>query len=243
MKITLIGYGRMGHAIEQVAHSRGHEIVGRIDKDDQASIPSETDVVIDFSTPDSAYNNIRRAIESGFPVVSGTTGWTDRMEEIREQVREREGAFFYSSNFSIGVFLFRHLVREAAKLINNLPQYSDVQMEEVHHVHKLDYPSGTALTVAGDIISEMDRYRDTRAYLGNAEKPTLAEDQLLIHSLREGEVPGIHRVAFSSPQDVIRLEHEAFGREGFAMGAVMAAEFLQGKKGWYGMEDMLHFDK
>ena len=232
----------MGHAIEEVALSRGHEVVGRIDKGQEVEISPSTDAVIDFSTPDSAYDNIRLAIEGGFPVVSGTTGWTERMSEIRKMVERHKGAFFYSSNFSVGVFLFRHLVREAAKLMNNLPQYSDVEMEEVHHIHKLDYPSGTALTVAGDILSEMDRYSETKAYLGDEERPSVAEDQLLIHSLREGEVPGIHRVAFGSAQDVIRLEHEAFGREGFAMGAVLAAEFLQGKKGCFGMEDMLHFD-
>lgn len=230
----------MGHAIEKIATERGHEIVGRIDNDAESTTLPDCDVVIDFSTPDSAFGNITSALKQGVPVVSGTTGWLERMDEVKALVEELDGTFFYSSNYSVGVHIFRHLVREAARIMNTLPQYSDVSVEEVHHIHKADYPSGTALSVAGDIISEMDRYEEPKAYLGDAEKPDSKESTLLIHSLREGEVPGIHRASFGSLQDVIRLEHEAYGREGFAMGAVMAAEFIQGKKGLFGMEDMLH---
>lgn len=231
----------MGHAIETIALERGHEIVGRIDDHAESGTLPECDAAIEFTTPLSAYDNIVAALRQGIPVVSGTTGWLERMEEVKALTRELGGTFFYSSNYSIGVHLFRHLVREASRLMNRLPQYSDVQVEEVHHVHKADYPSGTALSVAEDIMSEMDRYRRTEAYLAPAEQPEAAPDTLLIRSVREGEVPGIHRASFRSAQDVIRLEHEAFGREGFAMGAVLAAEFVRGRRGLFGMEDMLHF--
>lgn len=240
MKISLIGYGRMGHAIDQVAQQRGHEIVARLDAGDAIEIPP-CDVVIDFSTPDSAYDNVLAALRQHYPVVSGTTGWMDRMEEIKDAVRELDGTFFYSSNYSVGVFVFRHLVRETARIMDSLPQYSSIHIDEVHHIHKQDYPSGTALTVAQDVIGEMNRFETTKAYLGETEAPDVDDKTLLIHSLREGEVPGIHRATFGSTQDVIRLEHEAYGREGFAVGAVMAGEFLQGKKGIFGMADMLHF--
>lgn len=231
----------MGHAIEQIALQRGHEIVARIDVESKGATLPACDAVIDFSTPDSAFDNISSALKQGLPVVSGTTGWLERMDEIKALVNQLDGAFFYSSNYSIGVHVFRHLVRETSRIMNTLPQYSDIGVEEIHHIHKADYPSGTALSVAGDIISEMDRFSQTIAYLGSADRPQTSDDTLVIHSLREGEVPGIHRASFRSAQDVIRLEHEAFGREGFAMGAVLAAEFIQGNKGLFGMEDMLHF--
>lgn len=230
----------MGHAIEAAAQQRGHTIVSRLDQGDPIELTG-CDVAIDFSTPESAADNILSALRQHCPIVSGTTGWLDRMPEVETAVRELDGTFFYSSNYSIGVYLFRHLVSEAARIMNTLPAYSSVSVEEIHHVHKKDYPSGTALTVAGDIIRNMDRYSETAAYLGDAERPATDPGTLLIHSLRKGEVPGTHRVSFGSREDVIRIEHEAHGREGFALGAVLAGEFVQGRKGIFGMEDLLHF--
>lgn len=236
MKIALIGYGKMGHEIEKVALQRGHEIVCIIDMGEEEKFDSpefrSADVAIEFSSPESALQNYRRAFAAGLPVVSGTTGWLDHLDEIRE-VCEKEGkTFFYASNFSLGVNIFFALNNYLASIMNRFPDY-DVRMEETHHIHKLDAPSGTAITLAQGILAHIDR----------KEKWVLNEtgrsDELPIKAIREGEVPGIHTVIYESDADSIRITHDARSRKGFALGAVMAAEFTRGKKGFLEMKDML----
>ncbi len=237
MKITILGYGRMGHEIEKVAEKRGHEIVAKLNKG-WSSLP-ECDVVIEFTTPKEAPQNILMALQQNLPVVSGTTGWLEQWEDIVDYVEAMNGTLFYASNFSIGVHIFRKITKELARYMNALPEY-DVSLEEVHHIHKLDYPSGTALSIAKDILEQLARKSDIQSYLAPADLPqTVTEKTIPIHSIREGEVAGIHRVTFDSHQDTIRLEHEAHGREGLALGAVLAAEYIQGKKGIFNMDHLL----
>lgn len=238
MKIALIGYGKMGKAIEQIALTRGHEIVSIIDVNNPQDFDSEAfrsaDVAIEFSTPQTAYQNYMRCFAAGVPVVSGTTGWLEHMPEIKRLCAEEGKTFFYASNFSVGVNIFFAVNKYLAKIMNQFPAY-DVQMTEVHHVHKLDAPSGTAITLAEGIIENMER--KTRWTLEKKELPT----DLPIHAIREGEVPGIHEIIYDSDADSIRIKHEAKSRAGFALGAVIAAEFTAGKKGFLGMDDLFHF--
>ena len=243
MKITLLGYGKMGRAVEKAAIGQGHVVIARLNEGwQETDIPSETEVVIEFSRPTEAADNILRVLRLGLPIVSGTTGWLqDGLDQVTKAVKKYDGTLFYSSNFSIGVYLFRGLVRELSRRMNSFPAFSGVSMEEVHHIHKLDYPSGTALTVATeDIIGELERKKRVQAYLSPAPAPETEEDTLLIKSVREGEVAGIHRVEYLSPGvEAIRLEHESLGRDSLAKGAVMAAEFVLGKKGFFGMDDLM----
>lgn len=238
MKIALIGYGKMGKTIEQIAVSRGHEIVSIVDINNPEEIHSDNfksaDVAIEFTIPASAFNNYINCFAAGVPVVSGTTGWLDRIDEIKEKCEKEGKTFFYASNFSIGVNIFFALNKYLAKIMNNFPAY-DVKMTETHHIHKLDAPSGTAITLAEGIIENMDR--KDRWTLETAEQPT----DLPIHAIREGEVPGIHEITYESDVDYITIKHDAKSRAGFALGAVVAAEFTAGKKGFLGMEDMLKF--
>lgn len=238
MKIALIGYGKMGKTIEQIAVSRGHEIVSIVDINNPEEIHSDNfksaDVAIEFTIPASAFNNYMNCFAAGVPVVSGTTGWLDRIDEIKEKCEKEGKTFFYASNFSIGVNIFFALNKYLAKIMNNFPAY-DVKMTETHHIHKLDAPSGTAITLAEGIIENMDR--KDRWRLETAEQPT----DLPIHAIREGEVPGIHEITYESDVDYITIKHDAKSRAGFALGAVVAAEFTAGKKGFLGMEDMLKF--
>lgn len=238
MKIALIGYGKMGKTIEQIAVSRGHEIVSIVDINNPEEIHSDNfksaDVAIEFTIPASAFNNYMNCFAAGVPVVSGTTGWLDRIGEIKEKCEKEGKTFFYASNFSIGVNIFFALNKYLAKIMNNFPAY-DVKMTETHHIHKLDAPSGTAITLAEGIIENMDR--KDRWTLETAEQPT----DLPIHAIREGEVPGIHEITYESDVDYITIKHDAKSRAGFALGAVIAAEFTAGKKGFLGMEDMLKF--
>lgn len=238
MKIALIGYGKMGKTIEQIAVSRGHEIVSIVDINNPEEIHSDNfkcaDVAIEFTIPASAFNNYMNCFAAGVPVVSGTTGWLDRIDEIKEKCEKEGKTFFYASNFSIGVNIFFALNKHLAKIMNNFPAY-DVKMTETHHIHKLDAPSGTAITLAEGIIENMDR--KDRWTLETAEQPT----DLPIHAIREGEVPGIHEITYESDVDYITIKHDAKSRAGFALGAVVAAEFTAGKKGFLGMEDMLKF--
>lgn len=238
MKIALIGYGKMGKTIEQIAVSRGHEIVSIVDINNPEEIHSDNfksaDVAIEFTIPASAFNNYMNCFAAGVPVVSGTTGWLDRIDEIKEKCKKEGKTFFYASNFSIGVNIFFALNKHLAKIMNNFPAY-DVKMTETHHIHKLDAPSGTAITLAEGIIENMDR--KDRWTLETAEQPT----DLPIHAIREGEVPGIHEITYESDVDYITIKHDAKSRAGFALGAVVAAEFTAGKKGFLGMEDMLKF--
>ncbi len=237
MNIALIGYGKMGHTIERLAPTRGHRIVATIDVDNrEAAFASDTfrhaDVAIEFTGPQTAYDNILRCLRAGLPVVSGSTGWTARMDELKAHCHELSGAFFYASNFSLGMNLFFAINDRLAELMNAYPNY-DVSLTETHHIHKLDAPSGTAITLAEDIIRRVDR--KTRWVKGEAE----AADELGVRSVRQGEVPGRHEVIYDSTADTIRITHEAKNRDGFALGALLAAEFIRGRKGVFGMKDLM----
>ncbi|WP_418550942.1 4-hydroxy-tetrahydrodipicolinate reductase [Parabacteroides goldsteinii] len=238
MKIALIGYGKMGKTIEQIALNRGHQIVSIVDINNPEEFQSanfkSADVAIEFTTPATAFDNYMKSFAAGVPVVSGTTGWLDRIGEIKEKCEKEGKTFFYASNFSIGVNIFFALNKYLAKIMNNFPSYT-ISMTETHHIHKLDAPSGTAITLAEGIIENVDR--KDRWTLETAEQPT----DLPIHAIREGEVPGIHEVTYESDVDYISIKHDAKSRAGFALGAVVAAEFTAGKKGFLGMDDMLKF--
>lgn len=238
MKIALIGYGKMGKTIEQIALNRGHQIVSIVDINNPEEFQSanfkSADVAIEFTTPATAFDNYMKSFAAGVPAVSGTTGWLDRIGEIKEKCEKEGKTFFYASNFSIGVNIFFALNKYLAKIMNNFPSYN-ISMTETHHIHKLDAPSGTAITLAEGIIENVDR--KDRWTLETAEQPT----DLPIHAIREGEVPGIHEVTYESDVDYISIKHDAKSRAGFALGAVVAAEFTAGKKGFLGMDDMLKF--
>lgn len=238
MKIALIGYGKMGKTIEQIALNRGHQIVSIVDINNPEEFQSanfkSADVAIEFTTPATAFDNYMKSFAAGVPVVSGTTGWLDRIGEIKEKCEKEGKTFFYASNFSIGVNIFFALNKYLAKIMNNFSSYN-ISMTETHHIHKLDAPSGTAITLAEGIIENVDR--KDRWTLETAEQPT----DLPIHAIREGEVPGIHEVTYESDVDYISIKHDAKSRAGFALGAVVAAEFTAGKKGFLGMDDMLKF--
>ena len=238
MRIALLGYGKMGKMIERIAVSRGHQVVLVVDLDNRADCSVEqlrqADVAIEFTTPAVAVDNYKWCMDAGVPVVSGTTGWLSRLDEVKRMCAEEGKTFFYASNFSIGVNIFFALNKYLAKVMNNFPSY-DVRMTEVHHIHKLDAPSGTAITLAEGILENIDR--KDRWTLETAEKAT----DLPIHAIREGEVPGIHEIIYESDVDTISIKHDAKSRAGFALGAVVAAEFTAGKKGFLGMSDLFHF--
>lgn len=238
MNIALIGYGKMGHEIEKIALQRGHKIVSIIDVNnpDEFDSPAfkSADVAIEFSMPDSAINNYRKCFKANVPVVAGTTGWLEHMDEVKKACAEQGQTFFYASNYSLGVNIFFTLNKYLAKIMNNYPIY-DIKMEETHHIHKLDAPSGTAITLAEDLIKEVDR--KDRWNLETEEKDT----DLAIHCIREGEVPGIHEIIYESEVDILSIKHNSKNRIGLALGAVIAAEFTKGKKGFLGMNDMLKF--
>lgn len=238
MKIALIGYGKMGHIIEATARHRGHEIVAIIDIDNPQDFDSPAflaaDAAIEFTSPPTAVGNILRCFDRRIPVVVGTTGWTDALPEVEKACHAAGGALFYSSNFSIGVNIFMAVSRYAARIMNRFADY-DVRMEETHHVHKLDSPSGTAITLAEGILDEMERKHAWR------ETDAPAADEIGIRAFRRDEVPGIHTVIYESDADTITLTHDAKSRAGFALGAVVAAEFLAGRKGVYTMADLLKF--
>lgn len=238
MKIVLIGYGKMGKTIEQIALQRGHQIVSIIDINNTADFESEAfrsaDVAIEFTTPATALGNYMRCFAANVPVVSGTTGWLEHLDEVKAKCEQEGKTFFYASNFSVGVNIFFALNRYLAKIMNGFPAY-DVRMTEVHHIHKLDAPSGTAITLAEGILENVERKK--RWTLETAEQPT----DLPIHAIREGEVPGIHEIIYESEADTISIKHDAKSRAGFALGAVIAAEFTAGKKGFLGMNDLFHF--
>lgn len=238
MKIALIGYGKMGHIIEKIARDRGHEIVSIIDMDNTADFGSDefrsADVAIEFTIPTSAEGNVRKCFEAGVPVVSGTTAWADRLPEMKTLCDAGEGTLLWASNFSVGVNIFKALNRYLTRLMNVFPQYTP-HMVETHHVHKLDHPSGTAVTLAEELIEESDRIS---SWEEPAEGKTIGEGVLEIDHIRSGEVPGIHTVVWDSAQDSISITHSAKTREGFAMGAVLAAEWLAGKKGYHTIDEM-----
>ena len=236
MKIALLGYGRMGKIIEKIARQRGHEIALIIGRGDAERMTVENlrkaEVAIDFSLPDAAFDNITACLRAGVPVVSGTTGWTERLEEVRRLCTAENGAFFYASNFSVGVNIFMEINERLAELMNPQTDY-EAKMTEIHHTRKLDAPSGTAITLAEQIIKKTKRYTDF-----SLEK-NIAAQQIPIESIREGDVPGTHIIEYVSAADSLQIKHTAHGRTGFADGAVAAAEWLRGKNGNFGMKDML----
>lgn len=230
MKIALLGYGRMGKVIERIALERGHEIVLRKTDIDTFEGLELADVAIDFSVPDAAVNNISTCHENNIPVISGTTGWLEDYPKMVKLCEEKKGAFIYGSNFSLGVNIFFELNAHLAKMMANLGQYK-ISMEEIHHLQKLDAPSGTAISLANDIIKNSD-------YSSWAiENPK--EDEIFIDAKREEGIPGTHSVFYTSAVDTIEIKHTAHNREGFALGAVVAAEWIIGKKGVFGMKDVL----
>ncbi|CAI8208909.1 MAG: 4-hydroxy-tetrahydrodipicolinate reductase [Flavobacteriaceae bacterium] len=231
MKLALLGYGRMGKAIEKIAEERGHQIVCKVDKELLSGSLDQADVAINFSVPSAAVENINTALKNAIPVVCGTTGWLDDYQKVTDSAIANGTAFLYASNFSIGVNLFFKLNKTLAQMMTPQKEYK-VAMEETHHIHKLDAPSGTAITLAEDIINNSDAI--------NWKLDEVGENTISIKSLREGEVPGTHSIKYKSPIDEISIEHKAHNRTGFALGAVIAAEWIAGKKGVYKMEDVLN---
>jgi len=235
MKIVLLGYGKMGKEIEKIALERKHEVVLKVDENNAASITKEDlakgDVAIEFSTPHTVLGNIRKCFDAGLPIVVGTTGWYDQFDSIKKECLEKNQSFFYSSNFSLGVNLFFKVNKYLAELMNNYPGY-EVSVEEIHHIHKLDKPSGTAITLATQILEKLKRKKSWSIEKKDA-------DTLFIKDVREGEVPGTHIIKYTSAIDDIEIMHKAHNRKGFALGSVVAAEFLKGKKGIYTMSDIV----
>ena len=253
MKIALIGYGKMGREIERIARSRGHEIVCIIDLDNQNDFTSEAfrsaDIAIEFTNPQAAYGNYLRAFEAGVKVVSGSTGWLkDHGDDVRRLCTDEGKTLFWASNFSLGVAIFSAVNKYLARIMNQFPEY-DVAMEETHHIHKLDAPSGTAITLAEGIIENLDR--KTRWVKGTLQAPDgtvtgttqCAPDELPVSAIRRDEVPGIHSIRYDSAADSITITHDAKYRCGFALGAVLAAEYTAQHTGLLTMEDLFPFLK
>jgi 4-hydroxy-tetrahydrodipicolinate reductase len=235
MRIALVGYGKMGKTIERIALGRGHEIVARIDVDNQHDLDTlSADVAIEFSHPDAAFDNVRRCIERNIPVACGTTGWLDKKAQIDALTNSKGGAFFYASNYSLGVNIFFKLNEYLASLMKTFDAYQ-VSLDEIHHTEKRDAPSGTAITLAESIIKHLEKKKKW------VNKETSNLNELPIRSFRIDQVAGTHTVKYTSSIDDIEIKHTAHTREGFALGAVMVAEWLQGKKGVLNMDDFLKF--
>jgi len=237
MNIAIFGYGKMGKEIEKLAEEKGHSVILRIDENNTNSINDKDfqniDVAIEFSSPESAFKNINLCLDNNIPVVSGTTGWLDRFDEVISRCKTENKTFFYASNYSLGVNIIFKLNNYLAHIMDNFPAYN-VEIEETHHIQKLDAPSGTAITLAEGIIANNKR-------VNNWEKEESAsKDSIPIKSIREGSVPGNHKIIYLSSFDTIMIEHDAKSRKGFALGAVLAAEFIIGKKGYFTMNDLLN---
>lgn len=230
MKIALVGYGKMGKIIDEISQNRRHEVVARLKETPNRESLNDADVVIEFSNPEAAFENIKVCLENKIPVICGTTGWLDKKTEIERIAVEQNSAFLYGSNFSLGVNLFFALNEKLAKLMNNVDEYQ-CQLEEIHHIHKKDAPSGTAISIAEGII-ENSKYE---AWKLDETKGK----ELGIFAIREDEVPGTHSVFYRSEVDEIEIKHTAFNRNGFALGAVIAAEWIVGKQGVFSMKDVL----
>ncbi|RCH54943.1 4-hydroxy-tetrahydrodipicolinate reductase [Mucilaginibacter hurinus] len=248
MKIALLGYGKMGKIIEKIAIDRKHEIVLTIDYDNLHDLTAENlqkaDVAIDFTMPASVLGNINACFKAGIPIVVGTTGWYDEIPRIKQQCEEGGNTLLYASNYSVGVNVFFKINQLLAKVMNRYPYY-DVQVEEIHHTQKLDSPSGTAITIAEGIIDNLDSKKEWANVLvtdGTPDNDTIKKDQLLIESLRIDSIPGTHTVIYDSEIDTIEFKHTAHNRNGFALGAVLAAEWIKDKKGFYTAADMFNFD-
>ncbi len=237
MNIAIIGYGKMGKEIEKIAKSRNHNITLIIDKDNTENLKDiksyNIDVAIEFTNADVAINNYKHCLDADIPIVSGTTGINKTVfNEIIDKVKSENKTFFWASNFSIGVNIAFKVNEYLAKLMNKQQEY-DVEIKEIHHIHKLDSPSGTAISFAEGILSNIERkHRWKNDY-------PVSDDEIYIKSVREGEVPGTHIIKYKSEIDILELKHEAFGRKGFALGSVLAAEFVQNKKGVFSMNDLL----
>ncbi|MCW5898230.1 MAG: 4-hydroxy-tetrahydrodipicolinate reductase [Flavobacteriales bacterium] len=244
MRIALYGYGKMGRAIEAAAAARGHEVVLRVDSANAGTAPTDAEVAIEFSAPEQAVANMRLCLAHGVPVVVGTTGWYDQLNAVRALVQEHRGTLLWASNFSIGVNLFFRVNRQLAALMERQPTYA-VHIDEVHHTHKKDAPSGTAITLARDIDLRVKRCDGWALVHGTGHRERSdapMPSPIPINSERTGEVPGKHSVTWAGPDDRITITHEAFGRTGFATGAVHAAEWLQGRQGLFTMDDVLDVD-
>ncbi len=242
MKIALIGYGKMGKMIEQIAIDRGHEIVSIIDVNNQEDFDSpefaSADVAIEFTAPQAAYGNYLKAFKHNVKVVSGSTGWmNDHGDDVRRMCSEEGQTLFWASNFSIGVAIFSAVNRYLAKIMNGFEQY-DAHMEETHHIHKIDAPSGTAITLAEEIVENLDR---KTSWIKGQENVPYDPKTLRVDSLRRGEVPGIHTVRYDSEADCITITHDAHSRKGFALGAVLAAEYTAKHNGLLTISDMFNF--
>ncbi|MBL7825392.1 MAG: 4-hydroxy-tetrahydrodipicolinate reductase [Saprospiraceae bacterium] len=239
MKIGLLGYGKMGHAIEKIAVGQDVEIIWRIGSKNLQERTPETlrlaDVVIEFSRPEAAFDNVQACLNAGVPVVSGTTGWTQQLAAAHQICREQNSAMIWASNFSIGVNLFFALNKYLTKLLATQPQYIP-SLTEIHHIHKLDAPSGTAITLANDLIAH---HPDYSGHFLAGDSSNHDGPNIPIYAIREGEVPGTHIIKWQSPVDAITIEHQAHTREGFALGALTAARWLAGKKGVFTMADVL----
>lgn len=231
MKIALVGYGKMGKIIDEIATSRGHEVVAKLNETPTKENLNHPDVVIEFSQPEVAFNNIKTCLENKIPVVCGTTGWLHQKPEIENVAIENGTAFIYGSNFSLGVNLFFALNEKLANLMKNFNEYN-IQLEEIHHTHKKDAPSGTAISIAEGIIKNNPKFNNWKLH-------ETENDQLGIFAIREDEVPGTHSVYYRSEVDEIEIKHTAYNRNGFALGAVIASEWIIGKQGVFSMNDVL----
>jgi 4-hydroxy-tetrahydrodipicolinate reductase len=245
MKIAILGFGKMGQIIEQFATERGHDVVLKVNADnlDELTISNlkDADVAIDFSTPDSVLQNVALCFDAGVAIVVGTTGWYGHLQEVKDQCLEGNNTLLYASNFSVGVNVFFFVNRILAKIMNRYPQY-EVQVEEIHHTKKLDSPSGTAMSIAEGIIGELNRKNEwVNELIGSDTELITKPEQLLIESHRIEDVPGTHTVIYSSEVDDIEFKHKAHSRAGFALGAVLAAEWVQDKTGFYNITDMFDF--
>lgn len=245
MKIALLGYGKMGQIIERFALERGHEVVLKISSSNLDDLNtanlSKADVAIDFSIPDATIGNIYRCFEANVPIVVGSTGWYGQLQEVKDECLASNNTLLYGSNFSIGVNIFFHINQVLAKVMNNFPAY-DVQVEEIHHTQKLDSPSGTAMTIAEGIIDALDSKKEwVNELVGTPFEDVIKKDQVLIESHRIEHVPGTHTVVYSSEVDDIEIKHTAHNRAGFALGAIVAAEWLQNKQGFYNIADIFNF--
>ncbi|WP_338759992.1 4-hydroxy-tetrahydrodipicolinate reductase [Bernardetia sp. ABR2-2B] len=254
MKIALLGYGKMGKEIEKIALQKGHSISFKIDRENKSELEKlslqNTDVVIEFTSPQSAFENVKLCLEKGISVVCGSTGWNEKKQEIEKMVLSNTGseklAFFWASNFSVGVNIFLEINAFAAKLMQNYTHY-DLDITEIHHTEKKDAPSGTAITIADTILENYDSKQnwqlvEKKSTQNNSSDNTINATTIPIFAERKEDVKGTHTTAYSSNEDEILLTHNAYSREGFAKGAVLAAEFLQNKKGVFGMKDLLKID-
>lgn len=237
MKIALIGYGKMGKTIEQLAIEKGYKIVLKVNAQNSTTWTNEqlknADVAIEFTRPESAIENITRCFECGIPVISGTTGWIEKMEEVKNLCKKMDGGFFYASNFSVGVNLFFKLNKILAEMMEAYDTY-DISLEEIHHTQKLDAPSGTAITLAEGLLDKISRKNKW------VKESAQQENELSIFSKRIENVPGTHSINYDSEIDSIEIKHTAHSRLGFAKGALLAAEWMKNRKGFYGMEDLLN---